>query len=100
MTGELVLQQLRLLQTQKQFAARLAAAMVKQGIERLVEARDAFEDEGGKVVNWRDEESGRRVCELLLNGERVAFATSDQSSADAEAHAFQNLNNNRYNSKG
>jgi hypothetical protein len=100
MTGELVLQQLRSLQTQKQFAARLAAAMVKQGIERLVEARDAFEDEGGHVHSWKDEVTGRRFCQLVLKGERVALASSDQTSADAETHAFQNLNNNRYNSKG
>lgn len=97
MTGELVLRELRSLESQRQYAERLAAALVKQGAAKLVAARDDFEDEGGKVVSWKDEQSGRRVCELLLDGERVAFATSDQSSADAEAHAFQNLNNDRIN---
>lgn len=97
MTGELVLQQLREFESRRQYAERLGAALVKQGVQKLVDARDDFEDEGGKVVSWKDEMSGRRICELLLKGERVALASSDQSSADAEAHAFQNLNNDRAN---
>lgn len=96
MTGELVLQQLRNLDTGSQFTERLAAAMAKQGAERLVEAHDAFGDEGGCVVSWRDTLTGWRMCELVLAGKRIALASSDQTSADAEAHAFQNLNNDRF----
>lgn len=99
MTGEMVLQQIWK-REERPFAERLAAALVKKGERDLVEARDAFEDEGGQVLSWKDEATGHRVCELLLNGERVAFATSDQTSGDAEAHAFQNLNNNRFNAEG
>lgn len=97
MTGELVLQELRELESRRLYAERLSAALVKEGARKLVAARDEFEDEGGMVVSWKDDGTGRRFCQLVLNGERVALASSDQSSADAEAHAFQNLNNDRAN---
>ena len=100
MTGELVLQQLKELQGAKPFAERLALALAKQGHQQLIEARDAFEDEGGHVHSWKDQFTGYRWCELQLRGERVALAMSHQSSADAEAHAFQNLYNDRRNAAG
>lgn len=92
-----MLQQLRELDSQRQYAARLAAAMVKQGVQKLIDAREAFEDEGGIVHMWKDPISGDRFCKLVLEGCTAAIASSKQSSADAEAHAFQNLNNDRFN---
>ncbi len=97
MTGEAVLQQLRELESQRQYAARLAAAIAKQGIQKLVDAREAFEDEGGIIHMWKDPISGDRFCKLVLDGCTAAIASSKQGSADAEAHAFQNLNNDRFN---
>ncbi len=97
MTGELVLQQLKELESGKQYAARLGAALAKQGIQKLIDAREAFEDEGGIIHMWKDPISGERFCKLVLDGCTAAIAHSMQGSADAESHAFQNLNNDRFN---
>ncbi len=89
MTGEAALALLR----DREAKERAANAIMARSFERMIAIRDAFEDEGGMVIAWTT--NGRRCCSLEINGERVAFGSSEQNSADAEAVAFQNLINER-----
>ena len=95
MTGELALRALQLLSEGQRNSGTVAELMVARSFERAITIRDAFEDEGGTIIAWKDQVTGRRWCSLHVGADRIALGSSDQNSADAEASAFQNMINER-----